>query len=59
MSDVIFEIYKNGGTSSAFKKALEKFNPDFTLEQTLPWDFIKINPQKEFLQSEYKKLLKL
>ena len=59
LSDAIFEIYKNGNSSSAFKKALSKFENQYLLDETLPWDFIKMCVPKEFLKSEYKKLLKL
>ena len=58
LSDALIDIYKNGGDSSAFKKALEKFNFEYSLDDELPWDFIKMNPPKEFLKSEYKRLLK-
>lgn len=58
LSDALIDIYKNGGDSSAFKRALEKFNFEYSLDDELPWDFIKMNPPKEFLKSEYKRLLK-
>lgn len=60
LSSTIFDIYREGGTPSAFKKAFKNINiPYFELDDSLPWDFIKMNPRKDLLKSEYKKLLKL
>lgn len=57
LSDAVFEIYQNGGTSSAFKNALKNYHNDYNLDDTLPWDFIQMTKTKEFLKSEYNKLL--
>ena len=67
LTDFLEEIYKNGGKLGAYKQAAKKFNintddiayKNIPPTQKLPWDFIKINPQKEFLIKEYNKLLNL
>ncbi|MBR1754763.1 radical SAM protein [bacterium] len=60
ISDIIFEIYENGGTASAYQNSIKKLKPcESSLETPLPWDFISMTPPKEFLKSEYKNLLKL
>ncbi len=59
------EIYKNGGKLGAFKKAAKKYNIDtdfyacanWDFDKPLSWDFIDINPGKEFLIKENQRLL--
>lgn len=58
LSDAVFEIYQNGGTSAAFKNALKNHDKEFNFDDTLPWDFIQMTKNKDYLKSEYKKLLK-
>lgn len=70
LTDYILRVYKHGGNIGAFKTAyreLAKENglPDsdsfaqreYNLDEPLPWDFIKISPEKELLKKEYKRLL--
>lgn len=64
LNDFVLEVYKQGGKLGAFKAAAKKYNIntdyfaynnwDFT--QKLPWDFIEINPGKEFLIKENQRL---
>lgn len=54
-----------GGKLGAFKSAAKKLNIDtdyfalenYLFEKPLPWDFIEINPGKEFLIKENKRLI--
>ena len=65
LNDFVEEVYKSGGKLGSFKAAARKLgintdfyaleNYDFT--QKLPWDFIEINPGKEFLIKENIRLL--
>lgn len=65
LTDFIIETYKNGGKLGAFKKAAKELsiNTDYYALQNyeynkkLPWDFININPGKEFLIEESKRLI--
>lgn len=65
LTDFLIDIYKNGGKLGAFKSAAKKYgiNTDYfacenySFNQDLPWDFIKIKPGKEFLIEENKRLL--
>jgi radical SAM superfamily enzyme YgiQ (UPF0313 family) len=65
LGDFIIEVYKQGGKLGAFKFACKKFGinaDDFACEnwnfdKKLPWDFIDINPSKEFLIKENQSLL--
>ncbi len=65
LNDLIFKAYKYGGKLGAFKKAAKelKINSDsfatdnYSFEKELPWDFIEINPDKEFLIQENQKLI--
>lgn len=64
LCDFVLEVYKQGGKLGAFKTAAKKFNidtdyfacADWNFEQKLPWDFIEINPGKEFLIKENQRL---
>ena len=64
LNDFVLEVYKLGGKLGAFKAAAKKFNintdyfacADWSFEQKLPWDFIEINPGKEFLIKENQRL---
>jgi len=71
LSEYIIRVYEQGGNIGAFKTAYREFMkehnfPDsdtfatreYSLDEPLPWDFIKIAPDKEFLKKEYKRLLK-
>ena len=59
---LLVDIYKNGGNIGAYKAALKKselqINNDFNTEDELFWDFIDIEPGKQLLINEYKRLLK-
>ena len=65
LNDFILEVYKMGGKLGAFKSAAKKLNIDtdyfalenYSFEKPLPWDFIEINPGKEFLINENKRLI--
>ena len=65
LADFLIDVYKLGGKSGAFKKSAKEHNidtdyfalQDFDLEKPLPWDFIELNPQKEFLKKEHDRLL--
>ena len=65
LTDYLIDVYKLGGKLGAFKKAAKMHNidtnyyaqADFDYYSPLPWDIININPGKEFLINECKKLL--
>ncbi len=65
LTDFLIEVYKDGGNLGAFKKLAKKMNinsdyfalNNFDTKDKLPWDFIKISPGKDFLISEYNRLL--
>ena len=65
LTDFLIEVYRDGGNLGAFKKLAKKMNinsdyfalNNFDTEDKLPWDFIKISPGKDFLISEYNRLL--
>lgn len=65
LNDFILEVYKQGGKLGAFKLAAKKYNIDtdyfayanWDFSQTLPWDFIELNPGKEFLIKENQRLI--
>lgn len=64
LCDFILEVYRQGGKLGAFKAAAKKCNIDtdyfacsnWNFEQKLPWDFIDVNPGKEFLKQENQRL---
>lgn len=65
LTDYIIRVYQLGGKLGAFKKAAKEKNIDtdyyaletYPYDKVLAWDFIKINPGKEFLIEESKRLL--
>ena len=65
LGDYLVDVYKNGGKLGAFKSAAKKYLIDtdkfaegfYDINQKLPWDFILINPGREFLRDEYERLL--
>lgn len=70
LNDYVLKVYKLGGNLGAFKTAYREFQksnklPDsdfyavreYDLDENLPWDFIEVYPGKEFLKSEYLRLL--
>lgn len=65
LNDFVLEIYKQGGKLGAFKSSAKKYNIDtdyfananWAFDKELPWDFIEINPGKEFLITENQKLI--
>ena len=67
IGDFLIEVYKQGGKLGAFKSSAKKCgidaeylaNADFDMEKSLPWDFIKLQPKKEFLIQENKRLLSI
>ncbi len=64
LNDFVLDIYKQGGKLGAFKAAAKKYNIDtdyfacgnWNFNQQLPWDFIDVNPGKEFLIKENQRL---
>lgn len=66
-TDFLIDVYKNGGKLGAFKSAAKKFHintdyyalENYPCEQKLPWDIIEMNPGKEFLIKENKRLLNI
>lgn len=67
LSDYLIEVYKQGAKLGAYKSVAKKYNIDtdkfaeenLDINQELPWDFICLNPGKEFLKNEYFRLLNL
>lgn len=64
LTDYLIDVYKQGAKLGAYKSALKKYNIDdakicgkYGINQELPWDFIEINPGREFLKSEYNRLI--
>ena len=65
LTDFLIDVYKEGGKLGAYKSAAKKYGIDtdklaegnIDINEKLPWDFIQINPYKEFLQKEYIRLL--
>ena len=65
LTDYLIEVYKQGGKLGAYKSAAKKYNIDtakfaegnLDINQELPWDFIMLNPGKEFLKKEYERLI--
>jgi len=65
LNDFVLEVYKRGGKLGAFKASAKKYNIDtdyfacanWEFDKELPWDFIDINPGKEFLIKENKRLI--
>lgn len=67
LNDFVLEVYKTGGKLGAFKASAKKLNintdyfalENYELDKPLPWDFIEINPGKDFLKSENQRLLNI
>ena len=67
LTDFLIEIYKQGGKLGAYKSAAKKYNinsdffatENYKFSQSLPWDYIKLNPGKDFLIEENKRLLNI
>lgn len=65
LNDFVLEAYKLGGKLGAFKAAAKKYNIDtdyfacenYNFDKNLPWDFIELAPNKDFLIKENKKLI--
>lgn len=65
LTDFLVDVYKEGGKLGAYKSVAKKYGidtekfaeGDIDINQKLPWDFIQINPYKEFLKQEYIRLL--
>ncbi len=65
LTDYIIKVYALGGKLGAFKKAAKVLgiNTDYyalnnyDYEKSFPWDFIDINPGKEFLITESQRLV--
>ncbi len=71
LCDYVLKVYELGANLGAFKAAYKEIaeaknlndsdyyvTREFGLDEELPWDFIKIQPGKDFLKAEYKRLLK-
>ncbi len=65
LAEFMIEVYKNGGKSGGYKKALKTLNLDiekaingYNFDEILPWDIIENSPGKEFFLNEYNRLLK-
>lgn len=54
------EVYNLGGKIGAYKTASKnlKIRDSFDIDEELPWDIIEIEPRKELLKNEYRRLLK-
>lgn len=67
LTDYLIEVYKQGGKLGAFKKAAKEMDIDtdyyaietYDYTKPLPWDFIDIRPNKEFLINESKRLVSI
>ena len=66
ISELLVDVYKNGGKIGAYKSALKKLKIDITksvngfdINEPLPWDCINIEPRKELLINELKRLQKI
>ena len=67
LTDYLIEVYKQGAKLGAYKSAAKKYNintdkfaeGNLDINQELPWDFILLNPGKEFLKVEYERLMNL
>lgn len=67
LNDFVLEVYKQGGKLGAFKAAAKKFNintnyfayENYSFDKQLPWDFIRVQPGKEFLIKENNRLLSI
>ena len=65
LNDFVLKVYQYGGKLGAFKKAAKelKINTDsfatdnYSFTKDLPWDFIDIKPDKEFLIQENQRLI--
>jgi len=60
IAPILVEVYKQGGKIGAYKSAFKGVNikESFDIEEELPWDVIEIEPRKELLKNEYKRLLR-
>lgn len=63
LSELLIEVYKNGGGYSAYKSAIkklkintDKFINGYNIEEDLPWDFIENYVSKELLLKEKNRL---
>ncbi len=67
IADFLVTVYQEGGKLGAYNKAakVHNINPDkFAIasrdfDEIFPWDFIELNPNKEFLQKEYDRLISI
>lgn len=65
LNDFVLDVYKNGGKLGAFKTAAKKLNinaesfatENYSFDKILPWDFIQIKPEKDFLIKENQRLI--
>ncbi len=65
ISELMIYVYRAGGKLGAYKSALKDLKLDiskmvdgYDFDETLPWDVIEYNPQKQLLLNEYKRLEK-
>lgn len=67
LSSFLEEVYRQGGKLGAYKTAAKKLNVDtdkyahcnFSYNDNFPWDFIDVNPGKDFLIKESQRLINL
>lgn len=65
LTELMLEVYKNGGKLGAYKAAVKNLKIDinksiegFDINDPLPWDIIEIYPSKDLLINERKRLSK-
>ncbi len=70
LTPYLIEVYKQGGALGAFKSVYKEYKKsaklsdidktvqsEISLNEELPWEFIEYPSSKEFLKSEYKRLI--
>ena len=66
-TEFLIDVYRSGGKLGDFKKLARKHNinadyyalQNLDINTELPWDFISVKPGKEFLISEFSRLLQI
>ena len=63
LADYLIEVYHNGANLGAFKNSakgivdIKQFTGALDVNSVLPWDFIKVRPEKRALLIEHNRLL--